>query len=98
MYAKGVGPILASTSCKYVRPVIFPDKIVASSKLVKVPEPGETMFVQEYFLWSCEQEQVVAKGEGAIVLYDYARNKKGEVCGELHNALRKVHESGWKFS
>ena len=58
MYAKGTGPILASTNCKYIRPVMFPDTLVVTSKLLALPEVGASRFTQDYTLWSFEQERV----------------------------------------
>ena len=69
----GVGPILASTSCRFRVPLTYPDRITVGAR---VADMGADRFTMLYKILSHEKEQVVAEGEGLIVIYDYKRNSK----------------------
>jgi acyl-CoA thioester hydrolase len=68
MAERGLGPILAETSCRFRRPLTYPDRVVVGAR---VPQVGEDRFTMEYRIWSEGQATVAGKGEGLIVSYDY---------------------------
>ena len=68
MREHGVGPILASTSCRFVRPLTHPDHV---SIATRARDLGDDRFVMDYAVASHDQDTVVARGEGLIVTYDY---------------------------
>ncbi len=69
----GVGPILASTSCRFRAPVTYPDQLQVGAR---VSELGGDRFTMEYAVWSEKLERMAATGEGVIVSYDYAAGAK----------------------
>ena len=68
IHAKSVGPILASTSCKYKFPVEFPDDLVACSR-IPMDSVEEDRFTMKYMVWSKTHGRVAAEGDGVIVMY-----------------------------
>ena len=76
MDSTGVGPILASTSCRFKRPVVFPDTLVGG---IAATDLQEDRFTTRYRLVSKAQGGVVAEGEGLIVTYDYRANQKAPI-------------------
>jgi acyl-CoA thioester hydrolase len=79
----GLGPILASTSCRFRIPLAYPDTVSVGTR---VPEIGEDRFVMEYVAVSHHHAKVAARGEGVIVSFDYTRQAK---CA-LPDAVRRA--------
>jgi acyl-CoA thioester hydrolase len=71
----GLGPILAQTTCKYHKPLTYPDQIVVGAK---VKSMSKSSFVMEYLIVS-EKVGVAASGEGVIVMYNYNTSQKAEL-------------------
>ena len=67
------GPILAETSCRFRRPLTFPDRVTVGAR---VKEVGEDRFLMEYRIWSEQWQGVAAKGTGLLVSYDYRSEKR----------------------
>jgi acyl-CoA thioester hydrolase len=82
----GVGPILAKTSCQFIRPIRYPDIVTVG---VRVESIGNTSFVMNYILES-EKEGISARGYGIIVAFDYHKSEKVQVPPEIIQAIRKI--------
>lgn len=67
------GPILASTSCRFRRQLLYPDKIAIG---VRISTIGEDRFTVIHTVWSESQQEIVAEGDAVIVSYDYEAQKK----------------------
>ncbi len=76
---KGVGPILASTSCRFKVPLTYPDTVHLGAR---VRELGDDRFVMEYAVFSARQGRLAARGEGLVVSYDYKLGRKAPVPPE----------------
>ena len=72
----GIGPILASTSCKFIFPLTFPDDVVAGARVYEV---GEDRFKMAYGVFSTRHQRIAAAGEGVIVPYDYKAGRKASL-------------------
>lgn len=59
----GVGPILASTRCRFLRPLTYPDMIRVGARTRDV---GEDRFTMEYVVVSAAQERTVAEGDEPV--------------------------------
>lgn len=70
---KGIGPILASISCKYKGPVTYPDTLYVGCKVSKM---SDDKFTNTYAIVSKKSGRIVTEGDGVIVSYDYNQNKK----------------------
>src|SRR4051794_7985219 len=66
--ASSIGPILATTSCDFLRPIVFPATVVASARVSRV---GETSIAMEYELTDAADGHVYARGSSVAVLVDY---------------------------
>ncbi len=80
----GVGPILASTSCKYKLPLRYPDKISVGAKTEKLEDDR---FEMHYLLVSHSQQKVAAEGGGLVVAYDYRQNHKVAIPEQIRNNI-----------
>jgi len=69
----GVGPILASTSCRFRIPLSYPDTVAIGARVAKV---DENRFLMEYCVASYKENKVAADGEGVIMAFDYKRKRK----------------------
>jgi acyl-CoA thioester hydrolase len=90
METTGVGPILASTNCKFKIPLTYPDTVSIGSR---VSEIDEDRFTMEYFVVSHKHQRVAAEGTGLIVCYDYKQNKKAPVPSELKQRIEELEAS-----
>ncbi len=86
MESEGMGPILAWTDCKYIRPVTFPDVLHVGVRVSKLE--GSDMWM-EYMVVSEKQNRVVATGNSRTVYYDYRNAVRADYPAEL---LEKVEE------
>ncbi len=71
-----VGPILASTQCKFKLPLTFPDTLHVGARVTNVDKDRFTM---EYAVFSEKHQRVAALGEGVIVAFDYKKQSKSEI-------------------
>ena len=80
-----VGPILASTRCDFLAPVRYPAELVAGSSVERL---GNTSFTMGYGIaHAAEPDHLVARGEGVVVLIDYATGAKVPIPDDLRAAL-----------
>lgn len=89
MEQNGVGPILASTSCKFIKPLAYPDTIWIGARAETL---GADRFVMRYRVVSGSLEQVVAEGEGLIVAYDYREKRKGVLPDTVRHKIEKLEQ------
>lgn len=68
----GIGPILAATDCRFIRPLTHPDTALCGARMLTID--GSEMRMK-YKIVSRAQNAVAAVGTSLGVYYDY-RNKK----------------------
>jgi acyl-CoA thioester hydrolase len=73
MQATGVGPILASTQCRFRIPLTYPDMVRVGAKISEI---SNDRFVMRYAVVSQRLQKLAAEGEGVIVSFDYRQNQK----------------------
>jgi len=78
----GVGPILATTTCNFRRPLAYPGevRVVAS-----VPRVGNTSFVMDYGVYL--EDLLAADGTSVVVLVNYASGGKVQVPDAMRAKL-----------
>ena len=83
-----VGPILATTTCDFLKPVVWPANVVVG---VRVPSVGNTSFTTEYGV-SLENnpENLVARGTGVIVLVNYETGEKVRVSDDIRQKIDRL--------
>ncbi len=91
MVRDGVGPILARATVDYERPVKYPDTMRIEATVVRF---GITSFVMEYRATSAAHGARAARGEGVIVLVDYAKGGKVALDAGLREAILALEAGG----
>lgn len=86
----GIGPILASTQCKFRIPLTYPDTISAGARIAKVEMDR---FLMEYIIFSQQHQGVAAEGEGLIVSYNYREKKKAPLPLEIKERIQLLESS-----
>ncbi len=87
MEETGVGPILASTSCRFRIPLTYPDTVSVGARVTEV---GEDRFLMSYTAVSRRHGKVAAESEGLIVSYDYRENRKTRLPEELKRRMESL--------
>ncbi len=73
MEETGLGPILASTQCRYRLPLTYPDTVSVGAR---VPDLDVDRFRMEYRIVSHRHQKIAAEGDALIVSYDYRNRTK----------------------
>jgi acyl-CoA thioester hydrolase len=84
MTRTGIGPILASTSCRFKIPLTYPDKVLIGAKVTSIEEDR---FMMGYGVFSTSHQKVAAEGDGLIVTFNYQESKKVSVPEELRKKI-----------
>lgn len=83
-----IGPILATTTCDFVRPVVYPKTIRVDAKVSRV---GETSIAMEYVVCDdADEKEIFARGTSVAVLVDYATMKKVRVPDDVRAAISSL--------
>lgn len=90
MEATGVGPILASTSCRFKIPLTYPDNVSVGARVSKIEDDRFTM---EYYVVSHKHQNIAAEGIGLIVSFNYKENKKALLPSELKQRIEELETS-----
>lgn len=88
--ASGIGVILHSTSCRFRKPLTYPDRVSVGARVTNI---GKDRFRMEYAVYSHGMNSVAAEGEGLIVVYDYRRGTKCAMPDNLRDAIRRIERS-----
>lgn len=88
--ADRLGPILASITCNYRRPLIYPDTVHIGARVSRV---GNTSFVMEHRIVSAAENTVAADLDSTLVVLDYKASKTVRVPDAMREAIRKLEES-----
>jgi acyl-CoA thioester hydrolase len=83
----GIGPILASTSCRFKGPLSYPDIVSVGTNVTKIEEFG---FIMGFSIVSHKTNRQVATGEAGMISYDYNTNKKVPLPAELVKNIKEL--------
>lgn len=86
---EGVAPILAATSARYKRPVLYPDTLHIG---VKIDRLGEDRFWQRYCIVSDTQKAITTEGEAEIVMFNYQLQKKSPIPEALKRRIEALEQ------
>jgi acyl-CoA thioester hydrolase len=89
MERTGIGPILASTHCKYISPLTYPDTIHIGTRIT---EHGKDKFTMEYLIVSKANERIAATGTAKVVCYDYNRQQKADLPQDIIATINNLEE------
>lgn len=82
--AHGVGPILASTHCRFLQPVVYPATVWAEATTIRL---GRRSFEMAYRVRLRDTGALVAEGGGVVVLLDYAVGRSVEIDDALRGRM-----------
>lgn len=84
MNQTGIGPILASTQCRYKIPLTYPDTVTVGARISRVEKDR---FLMEYSVISHRLKKTAAFGEGMLVTFNYNTNEKTPIPGEIKDRI-----------
>lgn len=87
MAKENIGPILASTQCRFKAPLTYPDDLSVGTEVVEIQEDQFTM---KYYVMSHKSGRVVAEGEGLIVYYDYNQNCRTAIPAAIRQKMDEL--------
>ena len=90
MNRTGIGPILASTQCRFKTPLAYPDAVSVGTRISQIEEDR---FVMEYIVVSHRLQRIAAEGEGVIVSYNYREQKKAPIPAEIRQRISDIESS-----
>ena len=76
--------ILASTQCKFIYPLTFPDSVSVG---VRVDAMADQYFTMKYAVVSHRHQRLVAIGDAKVVMFDYVNNKKASIPSEIRKTI-----------
>jgi len=82
--AENVGPILASATCDYRRPVTYPDTVLVGARVTRI---GRSSFSMEHAAASQDQGVIAAEGKSTLVVFDYHKEKSHPIPPALRQAI-----------
>lgn len=85
----GIGPIMASTQCRFRLPLTYPDTLSVGAKVTDLQEDRFTM---KYAVVSRRHQKVAADGEAVIVMYDYRGNAKTAVPDAIRRRILEIEK------
>jgi acyl-CoA thioester hydrolase len=86
MEKNSIGPILASISAKFIKPLFYPDTITVGTRVTSI-EPAN--FIMEYIIES-KSKGIAAIGESKMVAYDYKSSKRATLPDIVRNKIREI--------
>ena len=93
MNETGVGPILASTQCKFKLPLTYPDTVSVGAKISEIEDDR---FLMKYLVVSHGHKRVAAEGEGLIISYNYRELRKVPLPDEIKRRIEDLENSSQK--
>jgi len=85
----GFGPIIASTSARYRKPVSYPDRLLVGTRVVEIQSDRVTI---EYRLVSTKLNAVAAEGQAVVVSFDYLAGKKAPLPDSVRRAIEELED------
>ena len=85
---KGIGVILASTTCDFKKPIVWPQSLRVCTGCTHI---GTTSFTMDYLITD-EAGTTVATGTSVQVMYDYVHNVKVPIPAEIRSAIERLHQ------
>lgn len=90
IFEQNVLTVVASSQCKYLKPVFYPDVLHIGARVEEVRNSAMRM---HYILYSTQQQAVVADGEAVIVFVDKIQMKKTLIPALLRQSIFDLESS-----
>ena len=85
-----ISSILASTQCKFIYPLAYPDSISVG---VRVDSMADQYFTMKYAVVSHKHQRLAAIGDAKVVMFDYVNNKKVSIPDEIRKTIIDFEKS-----
>lgn len=85
-----LAPILAETTCKFRRPLFYPDNLVVGTAVSEIHEHG---FLMLYGIFSEQQQTVASLGSGRIVLLEKETDSKAGMDEALRDRIEVLKQA-----
>ena len=86
MEKDSIGPILASASAKFIKPLFYPDTVTVGTRVTSI---GSDNFMMGHIIVS-KSQGIAAFGEDKLVVYDYKSSKKTNLPESVRNKIREI--------
>ena len=90
IFDQNVVTVVASSQCKYLKPVFYPDVLHVGAKVEEIRNSAIRM---HYVLYSTQQQAIVADGEAVIVFVDKLEMKKTLIPERARQAILDLENS-----
>ena len=90
-----ISTILASTQCKFIYPLKYPDTIVIGARVDSI---ANDYFTMKYALISNNNQRLVAIGDAKVVMFDYEKNKKASIPEVIKERIIELEKTEIKFN
>lgn len=89
LLGRDVNTVVASSQCKYIKPVFYPDTLSVGACVVELRNSAMRM---EYSLYSHAQAQVVATGEAVVVFVDQVQMNKTLIPNDIRESIIQLEK------
>jgi acyl-CoA thioester hydrolase len=89
-FSAGLVSVVSSSSCRFYRPVYYPDVLKVGARVVEIRNSG---FRMAYVIHSNQQGQMVATGEAIVVMVDAATFEKAALPMSLRQKIARLEAS-----
>jgi acyl-CoA thioester hydrolase len=86
---RGLGPIVASVTCNYRRPLKYPDTVAVGTRVAAI---GNSSFRMEHRIVSRSTGEIAAEASSAMVTVDYATGKPERVPEQVRRSIARLEE------
>lgn len=83
---ENIGPTLGNTQCKFIKPLFYPGNIIVHTYIKEIKN---TSFVIQHVITN-DKNEVAAKAEDVIVVYDYSKENKVSIPLETLPLLKHL--------
>ena len=90
-----ISTILASTQCKFIYPLKYPDTIVIGARVDSI---ANEYFTMKYAVISNNNQRLVAVGDAKVVMFDYEKNKKASIPEVIKDRIIELEKTEIKFN
>jgi acyl-CoA thioester hydrolase len=87
MATEKVGPILASITCHYRRPIVFPETVHVGARITRI---GRTSLTMEHTIVLESTGEVAAEGDSVLVVFDYQAGRPHPVPEPIRRAIQAL--------
>lgn len=84
---RGIGPIIASMTCHYRRPLKYPDTVAVGTRVTAI---GNSSFRMEHCIFSRATGELAAEADTAMVTVDYSTGKPLRVPEAIRQAISEL--------